>query len=256
MILRYLEKLSGPPMGYKNVLKDTFQTDVHFDENWIIGQPWGIIHPKNTYQWYSPDEVFTTDEGLNLSVSKAPASFDIGGREIVSDYGVGLVSSTKTFKYGYFRIVARLPKSRGVWPAIWLCEDVWPPEIDILEGYCKHNRKYGFWFLKSLYLKSNLFFRSPNKYEGVSLGACTHSMPFIDCTKLFVEFTCLWTPESIKIAYNNVVVRTIDNPIILRAIDETTNGMRIILNNAIIEGREHLLEPCTLTIKSVEVWQK
>jgi beta-glucanase (GH16 family) len=48
-----------------------------------------------------------------------------------------------SFKYGTVEVRAKLPKGRGLWPAIWLvqkdCPSIgacptWPPEIDIMEN--------------------------------------------------------------------------------------------------------------------------
>lgn len=51
-------------------------------------------------------------------------------------FGSGILLSRFSFQYGKVRVVAKLPKARGSWPAIWLlsAKAQWPPEIDILEG--------------------------------------------------------------------------------------------------------------------------
>ena len=51
-------------------------------------------------------------------------------------FGSGILVSRFKFHYGHVEIVAKLPSSRGSWPAFWLlpADGAWPPEIDIMEG--------------------------------------------------------------------------------------------------------------------------
>jgi beta-glucanase (GH16 family) len=52
-------------------------------------------------------------------------------------FASGMLSSERSFAqtYGYFEIRARLPATRGTWPAFWLLpkSGTWPPEIDVFE---------------------------------------------------------------------------------------------------------------------------
>lgn len=52
-------------------------------------------------------------------------------------YVSGMIHTHSTFsqRYGYFEMVARLPKGQGLWPAFWLlpASGAWPPEIDVME---------------------------------------------------------------------------------------------------------------------------
>ncbi|MDB5319997.1 MAG: glycoside hydrolase family 16 protein [Phycisphaerales bacterium] len=52
-------------------------------------------------------------------------------------YSSGRVSTRNSFSflYGRVEIRARLPGTKGVWPAMWMLrrDGVWPPEIDIME---------------------------------------------------------------------------------------------------------------------------
>jgi beta-glucanase (GH16 family) len=59
---------------------------------------------------------------------------EIGGRPYTS----GLISSQPSFAqtYGYFEARVKLPKGKGLWPAVWMlpADFGWPPEIDIMES--------------------------------------------------------------------------------------------------------------------------
>jgi beta-glucanase (GH16 family) len=59
---------------------------------------------------------------------------EIGGRPYTS----GLISSQPSFSqtYGYFEASVKLPRGKGLWPAVWMlpADFGWPPEIDIMES--------------------------------------------------------------------------------------------------------------------------
>ena len=59
---------------------------------------------------------------------------EIGGRPYTS----GMISNQPSFAqtYGYFEARVKLPKGKGLWPAVWMlpADFGWPPEIDIMES--------------------------------------------------------------------------------------------------------------------------
>jgi beta-glucanase (GH16 family) len=73
-----------------------------------------------------------------LDLIAAPASAkvqaEIGGRPYTS----GLISNQPSFSqtYGYFEARVKLPRGKGLWPAVWMlpADFGWPPEIDIMES--------------------------------------------------------------------------------------------------------------------------
>jgi beta-glucanase (GH16 family) len=80
---------------------------------------------------------FAVHDG-QLDLIAQPASPEvqsvIGGRPYTS----GMVSSQPSFSqtYGYFEAEVKLPKGKGLWPAVWMlpADLGWPPEIDIMES--------------------------------------------------------------------------------------------------------------------------
>jgi beta-glucanase (GH16 family) len=104
---------------------------------------WG----NNELEYYTdrPDNLFFQDGKLVIEAKRE----DFGGKSYTSSKI--LTSGKKTFKFGRIDIRARLPKGKGIWPALWLLpqDDVyggWPRsgEIDLMElvGH-EPNKVYG-----------------------------------------------------------------------------------------------------------------
>ena len=80
---------------------------------------------------------FSLEDGkLVITASPIDAPGDATGDFAFSS---GMISSQSSFwqTYGYFEIVAELPKGAGAWPAFWLLpvDNSWPPELDVLEAF-------------------------------------------------------------------------------------------------------------------------
>ena len=89
-------------------------------------------------QYYAPDEVYIENGCLVLrSRQRSYSGYDNAGDWRHFDYTSGLVETRDRFAtaYGRIEVRARLPATRGLWPAHWLLPDSrrWPPEIDIME---------------------------------------------------------------------------------------------------------------------------
>lgn len=98
---------------------------------------------NNELQWYIPDNVSVADGVLRLTARPETVT---GHEGRTFDYTSGMVTTGRDYlerakpdrfatTYGYFEIRAKIPKGKGLWPAIWLLPSTQEPrpEIDILE---------------------------------------------------------------------------------------------------------------------------
>jgi beta-glucanase (GH16 family) len=92
-------------------------------------------------EWYLPSQDRVSGGVLHLVAERKvtegtalrlgpPKEYDCRSGMITSYPGL-------RFKYGYLQIVARIPSSPGLWPALWLdpANLTWPPEMDIVESW-------------------------------------------------------------------------------------------------------------------------
>lgn len=109
------------------------------------------------------------------------------------------------WKYGKLEVRARLPKGRGLWPAIWMLPTEnkyggWPAsgEIDVMEhvGYMKDS------IFGSLHSKSYNHVIGTQKTKGVFI-----SNPYDQ----FHIYTVEWTPDAITFLLDNKVYYHVEN---------------------------------------------
>jgi len=246
---------------YKLKFIDEMKNVESLKKNWHIGQFWGNYHPKHLQQHYSENRIKIgphikgfDQKNLILETSLEPKRFNLENGEINIPYGVGLIISENSFGYGYYEIEAKLPEGSALWPAIWLsAENSWPPEIDIMEGYTDNKRNYEYksLFLKNWQLQSNFHYGESVENHS-SLGAKNHPLP-ISVTENFIKYSCLLEKNSIKIYYNNYLVREINDENILKWYRNTK--MRIVLNNAIQQNFKTEIFS-QMIIKSVKFYSK
>lgn len=190
---------------------------------WRIGQPWGLFHPDATYQYYGESSVYIDNSHLVLEQKYEPRTLKSWetDKSFEIPFSVGLITSKKSFGYGFYEFVVRLPKGAGLWPAVWLtCDVTWPPEIDINESYSDANGDY------NNNLETNFHFNFDEDKQ--SSGSRSHIV-YNDDEK--IKMSCWWTENFIKVYYNGHLVRQI-------TCEETllwfrNNNMIIVINNAI-----------------------
>ena len=178
----------------------------------INGEEWGVAHPNPTrHFWYDQEMVSTTDDGrvLVFDIQKNPRYFEEVGQ--VKDWGIGCITSTKTFKYGTFWFEYELPVGAYLWPAIWLSSSLrWPPEIDIMEGwsgngwFCKGKPNYRrFPFFNNIH--PGLIYMDGEKQVGQGYGCFgSDRATYGWCQPLDNLCTCklVWAPDVIEFYYN------------------------------------------------------
>lgn len=202
--------------------------------NWRSSQPWGVIHPDKPIQHYDADAVKVYDDKLKLFTFKKEKFFRIDDDLIKSPIAVGLVCSKETFRYGTFEIKAMLPKQQNLWPAFWLTAvDAWPPEIDIMEGYTNNKGSYFDFNLKTPMSFWNIETNVHYKEEGdnKSIGPKNGFVGFFNPAVREITFTLHWTEKYIAIMYDGVLVRYVDDPIIMRNIN--SSKYNVIINNGV-----------------------
>jgi len=248
--------------NYKLTFSDFFIGDSLDETKWLMGQPWGDFHPDYLYQYYGKDEDFINVEDgvLNLYTRYKPKKFyDFkNNTNIIIPYGVGLIFSNKTFKYGYYEINGILPTGKLLWPAIWLTADkTWPPEIDILEAYSgkrsDYSNQFGIPFVK---FEPNIHYGFVEDGTKKSYGAKVYPIPFSP-NKRPVTYAVHWTESFIKFYYDGYLVFQTEKKEILDYFNKDDVRMRIIINNALHPNIDSFkYEPSVFKINYVKFFSK
>ena len=117
--------ISEDPIGWTSTWGDEFDGDSIDIGAWIIAD--GHWSHNGEEQYYAPDEVYLHEGDLRI---RSRYRFYEG-----KSYTSGHIESIHYQRYGRIDIRAKLPGTKGLWPALWLLPTSrgWPPEIDILE---------------------------------------------------------------------------------------------------------------------------
>lgn len=248
--------------NYRLVFSDFFIGDKLDDKKWLIGQPWGDFHPDYLHQYYGKDSDFVNVENgsLNLFAKYKPKKFHDFKKNIsvTIPYGIGLVFSKETFKYGYYEVNGILPTGKFLWPAIWLtAEKTWPPEIDILEAYSgkksDYSNQFGIPYVK---LEPNIHYGFVEDNTKSSYGAKVYPIP-LNPSERPVTYAVHWTENFIKFYYDGYLIFQTKKKDILNYFNKNDVRMNIILNNAYtpsIDGMKY--EPSVFKINYVKFFAK
>lgn len=131
-------------------------------------------------------------------------------------FGSGMLRSRESFLYGKIRLVAKMPKARGSWPAFWMlpAEFQWPPEIDIFEvmAWGPHKKQFHAGII-------------PKRTEGKPQGAWYNVG--VDLSEDFNEYGLDWSAESLTGFFNGNQVWSKKTP------ESMKQKMYLIINLAV-----------------------
>ena len=179
---------------------------------------WG----NNELQYYRPENV-TVSDGL-LTITAKRESF--GGREYTSSRIK--TQDKKTFRYGRIDIRAKLPKGKGIWPALWMLGNnintvSWPAsgEIDIMElvggGPGKDNVVHG-----------TIHYDNDGAYATTGKA---FTLPSGDFSDKFHVFSIIWEAGRIKWLVDNLEFNSVDTS--APAMNEFNDQFFLLINLAV-----------------------
>ncbi|NQV41948.1 MAG: glycoside hydrolase family 16 protein [Candidatus Marinimicrobia bacterium] len=174
--------LSDDPIGWTLTWEDDFDGDSIDMGSWIIAD--GHWSHNGEEQYYAPDEVYLHEGSLRI---RSRYRFYEG-----KSYTSGHIESIHYQRYGRIDINAKLPGTKGMWPALWLlpAARTWPPEIDIIE-LLGHDPN-------TIYM-SNHWGPLTDGKSPWELGQ-TRTMGFTgpDFTEAYHVFSLEWYPDSLR----------------------------------------------------------
>ncbi len=199
---------------------------------WILKETWGQIHPNKPLFWYDPSAVNIDSQGfLHLRTHHNPKTFTINGKVITSPIGAGLVCCLHPFHFGHYKIVAKFPAGRHLFPAIWLYDlNTWPPEIDIVEGYSNCLGNYlnfnPFRMLSWMYVWSAFHYRDASGTH-IKVGNRPNSISLRDPSGNFMTYEMNWDPNKISLFLDGRLTREFSGSLM----QHFQQPMRFIMNN-------------------------
>lgn len=193
--------------------------------NWKCAMEGGrLIHPKEPWMWYDHSQISIQDDGtLVLKMKERSAEvYDFEGNVYNPSLACGLIRSVEDFDYGTFSADIMLPKGTNLWPSFWISgSENWPPEIDIMEAWLNEKGKYFRWLIPqfpwvnpSWRTTTNVHYNTPNlKIDNCGSRNISWFKQRKDPSEQFIEYKCIWEPETITFFVNGKKTRTISGKI-------------------------------------------
>ena len=129
--------------------------------------------------------------------------------------------------YGYVEASMKMPSLPGSWPAFWMLESGWPPELDINEFPVFVNGTF------SAYNYSDNIHYTDSGGTAASLGNGVHYAGVGDLTAGFHNYGMQWTPTSVTFYIDGNVQSTITDPTAIANLVKSGGGpMYIMLDNS------------------------
>ncbi len=235
--------------GYKIAWSDEFDGDSLDTSKWT---PADTKRPtNNSQQDYLPSQISVSDGKLVIKSENTPSR----GLPYLS----GLVTSTSEQRFGRWEVRAKLPGTKGMWPAIWLLPDTkqyrWPSqgEIDIMENRGNEPN-----------MTSSAFHYGTNppfSHKFVSQNQPKSKQGSVNYHEDFHIYACEWDDKEIRFYVDGVNHYTVNNSLTGGFLDRQTAPMRLVINTAIggdfLENPDDTtVWPQTFEIDYVRVWEK
>ena len=218
--------------GYQEAWSDEFDGSSVDRQKWTVADTW--ITTNNSLQDYHPSQV--TVESGNLVI----ASDNVASRG--RDYRSGQVISRALQKHGRWDVRAKLPTSKGMWPAIWLLSDgLWPSEgeIDIMENRGDESNITSSAFHYGTNPPFNHQFRSQEQRT-------VRNGQQVDYHNGFHKYSVEWDPGQIRYYVDDVHHWTVRDSDVDGFLSNNVGEMRLIINTAI--GGDFLDNPDSSTV--------
>ena len=231
--------LSADDPAFTTVYQQDFSNSSYVDTNyWTLFN--GLEQWNGEKQYYYSPNVAVSNGSLNLTAKKE----SVGG----CNYTSGKIVTRLPQKYGKYEVVAKVPRGRGVWPAIWLFDDSNGTygEIDIMEYVGKIPN----------YVYSTVHFgKDPD-----SLMSKGKEIRKTDVWKDYHTYTLEWTANKIEVFVDGVSVYYFD--MATSRVDGLTpldKPLYFMINNALGGDwggpiSNHIF-PSEFKIKSIKVWK-
>jgi beta-glucanase (GH16 family) len=175
--------------GWTLSWQDEFDENGLDTEKWIIAD--GHWSHNGELQYYAPDDVYLHEGKLRIR-----SQFRYYNEK---QFTSGHVETVYYQRYGRIDISARLPGTKGMWPALWLlpASRAWPPEIDILE-LVGHDPF-------TIHMSNHWGPLGPGELPWNVGQTATHHFTGPDFTADFHLFSLEWYPDSLRWLVDNEV---------------------------------------------------
>ena len=237
-----------PAQGYQLLWSSQFNGDSLNPLKWNFGQPWGSNVPPSSNSIGEPGNVTVSDNTLNLTAQNQPT--DGYG------YTTGLVNTSGllNFTYGYVEADIKVPYTLGTWPAFWMLQNGWPPEIDVME-VPQQTYNYQPGSVGTSYYYYGTYHYTGANGQPASAGTGMHYTGVNEATS-FNNYGMMWAPNSITFYFNGNPVDTITGT---QANIAQAKNMYLLLDLAIggWPGNPPSWAnfPTTMQVQNVNVWQ-
>lgn len=214
--------------GWEKVFDEEFDGTSLDASKWNPTYNWGHTHNHRAY--CAAENVTVSGGKLRIKGEfrrhpDAPQTATSGGKTYSLDYTSGAIDTHGKFsvQYGYIEGRFKAPWQLGTWPAFWMLQDGWPPEIDILEIPAARTLHHYY-----------LHYTDPAWYASHG-SASDHEASFggtqtdVDKSAGFYNYGVEWDADNMNFYFNDKKIASYNRP----AEISQTKAMYIIVNLAI-----------------------